>query len=334
MKSYLENMAVSSRVRLARNIDGLAFPPFAELTRPVMEFTEQATAVLRKTGRYRALVMSSLSQLEKQALIEKHLISPLMAANKTSGAALISPDERVSVMFNEEDHLRLQCITKGFDLISAFNELNQIDDKLISALPVSYDETLGFLTACPTNVGTGMRASVMMFLPALTQTQGMQRIKQDLEKVKIEVRGIFGEGTKASAYLYQISNKLSLGYSEFNIISAVMLAALSIAQAEAKAREQIIENDFAGVKDKSLRAYGLINFCHKLKMSELYDCYADIKLGEYYDFFAISNMHRFDETLSLCGKANLLLNGKGETGEEVLRAKQAKKIIGQVCKLL
>ncbi len=333
MKSYLENMAVSSRVRLARNLAHLPYPPFDDLTEPVMSFMAQATSVLRKSGRYKAYAMSALTPLQKQSLIEKHQISPLLAANKSSGAVLISADERVSVMLNEEDHLRLQCVTKGFDLVSAFCVLNEIDDRLIASLPIAYDGELGFLTACPTNVGTGMRASVMMFLPALTQTEGIQKIVRELGKAKIEVRGIFGEGTKASAYLYQISNKLSLGYSEFNLLNAVMRAALTLAEAEAKAREQVID-DYSGVKDKSLRAFGLINYCYKLKMSELYDCYASIKLGEYYDFFSISNMEKFDEMLSLCGKANLLVSGKAELGEEVLRARQAKKIITQVCKLL
>jgi len=334
MKSYIESIVVSSRIRLARNGAELPYPPHAELTENLMSFMSEITAVLRKTSRFKALTMESLSATEKHSLIEKHVISPLLAANNVSGAVLISSDERISVMLNEEDHIRLQCITGGLDLVSAFSALNELDNRLLSAVPIAFDDKLGFLTACPTNLGTGMRASIMMFLPALSKTEGIKKIVDELTKVQIEVRGIYGEGTKASAYMYQISNKLSLGYSECNIINAVTRAALSLAQAEAKARETIIENDFALVKDKSLRAYGTLNYAYKLSMKELYSLYADIKLGEYYDFFSINNKEKFDDILALCGSATLRLNGKAELGDEILRARQAKKILNQVCKVL
>jgi len=333
MKSYIESIFVSSRIRLARNGAELPYPPHDELTQELMRFMSDITAALRKTSRFRAMTMENLSATEKRSLIEKHVISPLLAANNVSGAVLISADERVSVMLNEEDHIRLQCITSGLDLISAFAVLNELDNRLISAVPIAYDDKLGFLTACPTNLGTGMRASLMMFLPALSKTEGIKKIVDELNKVQIEVRGIYGEGTKANAFMYQISNKLSLGYSECNIINAVMRAGLSLAQAESKARETLIETDFAGIKDKSMRAYGTLNYAYKLSMKELYACYADIKLGEYYDFFSINNPEKFDDILSLCGTATLSLNGKAELGDEILRARQAKKILNQVCKV-
>jgi protein arginine kinase len=173
---------------------------------------------LRSLGSFTYVPLDDLSELEKKVLVEKHLISPNLADESRNGAVILSDNESVSIMVNEEDHLRIQCLCPGFQVREAWDLANRVDDLFESQLDYAFDENRGYLTSCPTNVGTGIRASVMIHLPALVITQQINRILQAVTQVGLTVRGIYGEGSEAVGNLFQISNQITLGQTEEEII--------------------------------------------------------------------------------------------------------------------
>ena len=238
----IDNTVLSSRVRLARNVAGLPFPHKLE-SEAAFGFMKKVSDLLKNTDRFSLYLMSRLDDLRKKALVERHLISPDLTKNSRCGAVMINADESVAVMLNEEDHIREQSIVKGFDISGAYERVRRVDDRIISGVSLAYDDALGFLTSCPTNVGTGMRASVMMFLPALTRSGKMPSLVKALTAKKMTVRGIYGEGSENSGYLYQISNKISLGYGEEEILRSVNAAAVRLCEFEAEERQALYQGN-------------------------------------------------------------------------------------------
>ncbi len=335
MQNILSTTIMSSRVRLARNVKNVSFPnQIKAVDKNIFSFMQTAKDLLQSREKYDFLLMSDLTLSQKEILIERHLISPCLAKNDLCGAVMLSNDRKVSIMFNEEDHFRLQCISDGFDLVTPLQRLNKIDNLLIDNLDIAYKDDLGFLTSCLTNVGTGLRASVMMFLPALTKLNRISKVIKTLSAAKIEIRGMWGEGSKANAYMYQISNKLSLGYSENRLICAVNDAVVDLASAEIQARE-ILYKDKATILDESLRAYGTLVYAYKLTVEELFECFANIKLGAYYDIFAIYDENAFNDLLVSCLEGNIYEREKDSGIDiDILRARYVKKTITQICKVL
>ena len=217
------DIVLSSRIRLARNFADYKFPTvFSHLE--AKEIIEKMDEILNevnftKFGKIELFKIDEMQPLQKKVLVEKHLISPHLAEDSPYGACLVTENEEVSIMVNEEDHIRIQCLFPGLQLSEALEAANEVDDWLESSIHYAFDEERGYLTSCPTNVGTGLRASVMMHLPGLILTQQMNRIIPAINQLGLVVRGIYGEGSEALGNIFQISNQITLGKSEQDIVA-------------------------------------------------------------------------------------------------------------------
>lgn len=332
INSLVTNIAVSSRVRLARNINGYVFPVRAGAER-LNEIIKPVYNELSKLGKFKLYLMNGDNTVEAHALKEKHLISADLIENASSGAAIISEDETVSVMVNEEDHIREQCVLKGYNLKSAFSNLDKIDDILSKKLSFSFDNELGYLTSCPTNLGTGMRASVMLFLPAITLNKSINAIINAVGKVGITVRGVYGEGSNAEGYMYQVSNQVSLGLAETDIIKNVETTVLKICEAEQAARKTMLENDPYGVKDMVYRAYGILTNCIKINSTEFMKLIANIKLGAALNLLKINDSYVLDDLIVKVQPANITKSaGRTLSAEErdIYRADFSAKLLSEL----
>lgn len=300
-----DNIAISSRIRLARNVEGIKF--YTKLQSDVdAKYIEGAVIkTLEKYDTFNFLSLKDLSLNECNALFEQHLISKELIENKDISGVAISEDGKIIVMINEEDHIREQCIEKGFNLYKPFRRLSQIDDEILKSLPISYDEELGFITASPSNLGTGMRASVMLFLPACELSGRMDEIFARAKDNGLTIRGIYGEGSKALGYFYQISNQGSLGFDENEIIDKVSEFIYSLCNEEKEMREALIQEDYEKYRDMTLRAYGTITNCYSLQESEMMELLAKVKLGQVLGFIDISSDDKFQKLFYEGCSANL-----------------------------
>lgn len=277
------DIVLSSRIRLARNLDKVPFPTSGQeepLTK-VLEYMEQEFSGQSFNGfkDFQLAKMSDLEPIEKRVLIEKHLISPNLAENEGSGAVLISKNEQVSIMVNEEDHLRLQIYYPGLQLKTAVDTAFEIDDWIEGKIGYAFDEEKGYLTSCPTNVGTGLRASVMMHLPALTMTNQMNQIVPEINKLGLVVRGIYGEGSEALGNLYQVSNQVTLGKSEEEIIQDLTSVVRELIDSERRSREWIVQQSGIQLEDKLYRSYGILSNSRIIHSKEASKCLSDIRLA-------------------------------------------------------
>lgn len=273
------DIIVSTRVRLARNLDKYPFP--ARLNddgcQKVLEELKGAVLNSGSALNFNFKAMAELSQAEKQELSEKHLIS-LEMSQSDRGGVLISEDENMSIMMLEEDHLRLQIILGGFKLKEAWELADKVDNVIEESVNYAFSEEFGYLTACPTNTGTGMRASVMMHLPALTVTNNMSKIISSASKLGLTVRGLYGEGSKAYGNLFQVSNQVTLGVSEEEIIESLANIVAQIEKHEKDAREKLKENE--EFTDKLWRALGTLKFARIVSSSEAKSLISQVILGK------------------------------------------------------
>lgn len=325
---------ISTRIRLARNVEGFAFPHKITKTQG-KEIADRVDGALFKMDDFHRYDLDDIGETETTLLEEQYLISPALKRHKAVSSAFVSSDREVSVMVNEEDHLREQYILKGFDLYKAYERISGIDDGLNEALPFAFDRKLGYLTACPSNLGTGMRASVLMFLPALSKEQKLKGLLPALKKNGLTVRGGFGEGTKADGYTYQISNEQTLGYSEADILSHVNEVCLNLADLESRARERMLDEDEIGYRDLCLRAYGAITNCARLTEDELLAAIVKIRLGCALGFFKAESSEAFHDFVANMRPASFRTgNCKGATKEEenVVRAKIVGKVLPRLVK--
>ena len=299
MNHLTDGTIVSTRIRLARNLEGYPFPSHLKDEKQAKEIIRLISSGLNKLDDFMLYYMDGITESQANFLKENHLISPALIAKKKSGAALINEDESISVMINEEDHLREQCIVKGLHLKKAYDKISDIDNKIGNSIKFAYDEQLGYLTACPTNLGTGLRASVMLFLPALTLNGSMREVIRSISRQWLTVRGVYGEGSEAEGYMYQVSNEVTLGYSEGEIISRVEEIVRKICEIEAAERGKLKtgENKLI-VKDKCMRAYGILTNCVVLSSSELFKLAADIKLGACLGYIPIADISAIDEIVA------------------------------------
>ena len=270
-KGSEQDVFLSSRVRFARNLVDYPFEPLLA-DAAAKEICQKVSEALILHG-YEAADIKGKGDV----LAESHIISYELAEKNTPCALLSSGD--VHVMVCEEDHLRIQAIKAGFELEKAYKEASEAEALLDEKLNFAFDEKLGYLTHCPTNLGTAMRASVMMFLPALTMTSRIKGIENQLSKLGLTVRGSDGEGSGAKGCLYQISNRAGLGLSEVEIISNLKNAAKSIASAEREVREKLNEQRGDALKDKIMRSVGVLNYAYMISSEELFELYADVRLG-------------------------------------------------------
>lgn len=278
------DIVISSRVRLARNIAGIPFPHILSPSgrRQVVELVAEAIrqqAVVSEVGRLELILLTELGRLERQILVDKHLISPLQAEENGYRAVVLRPDEAVSIMVNEEDHLRIQCLSPALQLHETARLANVVDDALEDTLTYAFDERRGYLTACPTNVGTGMRASVMVHLPALVMTGQAQRVLTALSQVGLAVRGIYGEGTEALGNIFQISNQVTLGQSEEDILNNLSVVSRQIIDQEKNARDVLQKEARLRLEDRVGRAYGILTNARAVSSKEALALLSDLRLG-------------------------------------------------------
>ncbi len=277
------DIAMSTRIRLARNLTDFKFP-YSFTEDEALKVDKEISSVLLDKGNeldytFSHISIEELSQLQKEVLVEKHLISPFLVNSQRSGSVLLSENEELSIMVNEEDHLRIQSLQPGFQLQQAYKIANELDSLLEKNLSYAFHEKYGYLTSCPTNAGTGMRASVMLHLPALTMSHQIQRIIPAISRLGMVVRGIYGEGSEALGNVYQISNQLTLGKSEYEILQDLENMTEQIIQQEGKAREAIALNSPMVLEDRVYRSLGVLTHSRLLTTEEAATCLSDVRLG-------------------------------------------------------
>ncbi len=268
---------ISSRVRLARNICGYPFASRLDID-GANEIIEKISAPLESSG-FKKINFADLSPIMATSYVEKHYVSPEFASKGVPHALFLQENSGLAVMVCEEDHLRIQCILAGLSLEDAYRNALRAEKRLDEDFDFAYSEELGYLTHCPTNLGTGMRASVMMFLPALTRGGYMESLASQLSKIGLTVRGIFGEGSGSAGCMYQISNQITLGISEEETLRKLSEAIRQINESELRARQSVTGDALDRLTDRIKRAEGTLRYAHMLSTAEFIKLFADVRLG-------------------------------------------------------
>lgn len=308
------HIVISSRVRLARNLEHRPFPGWAKKTERLKILGEIKEPVdqLDEMGDAFSENLQDLTLLEKQVLVERHLISREHAAKGAGSAVVMNPAQTLSIMINEEDHLRMQSIRSGLQLMEAFDALDQVDTRLEEQLDFAFDPRLGFLTACPTNVGTGMRGSAMLHLPALMLADQMNQIIQSVNKIGFAVRGLYGEGTEAMGNLFQVSNQTTLGEKESEILERLTKIIHTIIEHEENARQVLLEKKLNVLRDQVGRAYGILTHSWSISSKEALNLLSLMRLGVDLEFFPRDNRRPVDELLMDTQPAHLQINSRSK----------------------
>ncbi len=304
-----DDIAISTRIRLARNINGIPFPSkmsvqqFKTVNAAVKKAISESDAPYAKSLKY--IAMEDVPEIERFAMAERHIISHRFASNCQNRAIIISDDESICIMLGEEDHIRIQVVLAGLQFEKAYEIADSIDSILCDGLDLAFDERIGFLTECPTNLGTGLRSSVMLHLPLIESRGEMSGLSDSISKIGLTVRGMYGEGTKALASLYQISNQVTLGISEKNAIDNLKIITLQLIKKEQQYREQL---NRIKLEDRCMRSLGILKNARILTSGELLSRLSDIKLG--------LSMGVIDRSISpikllIEGQPNMLMRSRG-----------------------
>jgi protein arginine kinase len=275
------DIVISSRVRLARNVRGRRFlVQAAELEKAELEAELRGGLSRVDFGEEMVYVpLQDASALDAEMLVERHLISRELARSEGPRAVCYSPEENVSIMVCEEDHLRLQVLRSGFQLDAAWEAADKLDDLVAKQADYAFSPRYGYLTCCPTNVGTGLRASVMMHLPALVYTKHIEKVFGAGGKMGLAVRGLYGEGTQAEGDFFQISNQVCLGVSEAEVLEKLAKIVPQFVEYERKVREQLAKSDRAALEDKVWRAYATLRSARTITSTETLEMLSAIRLG-------------------------------------------------------
>ena len=330
MKWYLEtgpegDVVISTRIRLARNIADFPFP--CKMT------TEQARTVIDKAsaalldrpaggGRFELIEMQKLTPARAMSFVEKHLVSPEFAQQREGRALLLSDDETISVMLIEEDHIRIQSMLSGMRLKEALDAAFGVDDRLDEKLPYAFDESLGYLTQCPTNLGTGLRASLMLHLPCITQSGALTSLGNTLSKLGLTIRGTYGEGTEAKGAFYQISNQVTLGISETEAIENLQSVANQIIQQERAAREAFRQY-CPQIEDRIFRSYGILRSARLMSAEEFMTLISEVRLGVTMGILDTTTLETVNTLIYETQPASLIANAGRNLdaqGRDLLRA--------------
>ncbi|MBY7141657.1 protein arginine kinase [Virgibacillus sp. NKC19-3] len=288
------DIVLSSRIRLARNFSDVSYPILAdhEKLEGIRDFIkeEYEHQSFQDYEDFSFISIPDLTAIEKRVLVEKHLISPHLSKSEHAPATIISKNEQVSVMINEEDHIRIQLYFPGLQLSKALEGAFELDDWLEEKINYAFDETRGYLTSCPTNVGTGMRASVMMHLPALAMTKQINRMIPAINQLGLVVRGIYGEGSDAQGNIFQISNQITLGKTEADIIGDLQSVVQQLIEHERNARNRIMEQSGKKLEDRIFRSFGVLDYSRIIESKEAAACLSNVRLG--IDLGLIKNVSR------------------------------------------
>lgn len=329
------DVVCSTRVRLARNLKPYPFPARAsleqkeEIKKKVRDALLSGNSILSKEFRF--LPLEDMDEEQAVSLVERHIISPEFIADRQGKGVLVSEDESLSIMLNEEDHLRIQVLREGLSLKEAAETADRLDTLLSETLPFAFDPEFGYLTQCPTNLGTGMRASFMLHLPALQESGSMARISTNLSKLGLALRGTYGEGTKVMGALYQLSNQITLGLSENEAIENLSAIAGQLIEEERRMRKQLCKNLL--LQDKITRAAGLLGSARVLPTGEFMELLSYVRLGTAQGLLqgVLSQ-----ELNALCVHAQpaTLMADQGqkltESQRDALRAQLARQVCGKI----
>ncbi|MDI3548774.1 MAG: protein arginine kinase [Halanaerobiales bacterium] len=274
------DIVLSSRIRLARNLENVPYPNRASaeekaaVSKSVIEAISQQNEI-----KLHYIDLADLPEVEREVLVEKHLISPIHAKEGMEKGVLLNDNETISVMINEEDHLRIQVLIPGLQLDKAWEIANNLDNLLEARLDFAFSENWGYLSACPTNVGTGLRASVMVHLPALNLTNNIGKVLGAVSQLRLAVRGLYGEGSESAGNIYQISNQITLGHTESDIIDNLKSVTTQIVSQERQARKLLLQEQEIEVKDRIKRSYGILKYAYRISSEEALKLLSNVKLG-------------------------------------------------------
>jgi protein arginine kinase len=270
------DIVISSRIRLARNLSGLRFPARMD-AKDRAHVIDLVGAAFRGNGV--RFDLDSASSIDRAFLVERRLISKELAGGEGARAVFFGHSEAVSIMVNEEDHLRIQCIRSGFDLDRAWRAISRVDRALQTQIPMAFHDTLGFLTSCPTNVGTGMRVSVMLHLPALTMKDHIGRVQRAVDSMNLAMRGLYGEGTQPAGDFYQISNQATLGRSETELVATLRQLVPPILRWERGTRDAMLAEERPAVEDRIARAVATLRAAKQITVEETLSHLSMLRLG-------------------------------------------------------
>ena len=314
-----DDIAISSRIRLARNIGKYPFPCAAspEELQEICDAVSVAAEESEALGGKEMLVFypPEMSGIDRQILLERRLASKEFISKPEARRLFVCPHEECSLMVNEEDQLRMQSIRPGSQLREVWHDITRMDDELGSRLDYAFDEQLGFLTSCPTNLGTGMRASVMLHLPGLVLTGQIAPTIQGINKLHMAVRGIFGEGSDNSGNFFQISNQSTLGESELKIIDELDSVIRQLILQEKNARRTLLDHDRYSILDHVGRSYGLLRHSYKLTLEEALQSLSGLRIGVDMGLFSNIDIHKVNELFITIGSAHLRKNLPEEVSE-------------------
>lgn len=283
-----QDVVFSSRIRLARNLNDFPFPEQlnTEGQKQVIDKIDSvlsAGPVEQELGKLHTVRLKELPAIQRQVFVEKHVISPQHAdvSGDSAKAVILRDDEAIAIMVNEEDHLRIQVLLPGLQLVEAFNLASKVDDAIEAFIPYGFDEKFGYLTCCPTNAGTGLRASVMVHLPGLAMTQQIGKILRAFSQVGLAVRGSYGEGTEAKGNLYQVSNQITLGRSESDIIKDLSMVTKKLIEQERATRDFLTQNHETELrlKDRICRSFGILSHARIITTGEALGLLSDLRMG-------------------------------------------------------
>lgn len=324
------DMVISSRIRLARNLRDYPFISSSEKEER-LRIWERVTESGRLMSSFRDSFiyrLSELSEIDQFFMLECHLISREMLNALEGRGVIVNQKKTVSVMVNEEDHLRMQIVLSGLNLTTAWFELNGIDDNFSKMVPFAFDTKLGYLTACPTNVGTGMRASLLMHLPGLVLTKQIRRVFNSLGQLGLTVRGLYGEGSDIKGNLFQISNQITLGRSEMDLMEELERAAQKILESETKARDVMMSNARQHIEDKIWRAYGIMSNARLISSDEVINLSSGVRLGISLGIIKDLSIQQLNELVLNSQPAHLqsIMGEEIDTSErDFFRARQIRK---------
>ncbi|MEQ9407867.1 MAG: protein arginine kinase [Fuerstiella sp.] len=275
------DIVISTRIRLARNVAGYPFMSRADddIRRQLVDSLRNTISSTDVGGSLQFVDVAALDDIDGQLLVERQLISRELAQGEGPRGVMIGQGEHVSIMLNEEDHLRMQMLHSGLALQPAWNEINALDNALESRISFAFDEQLGYLTACPTNVGTGIRVSVMLHLPALRITREIQKVHQAAQKINLAVRGLYGEGSQAMGDFYQISNQMTLGCSEQDLLNNLAEVVPNILGYERRVRDLLCRDNKAQLEDQIARAMGILTSAKSISSEETMHLLSSVRLG-------------------------------------------------------
>jgi len=300
-------MVISTRIRLARNLQHVPFTHRArdEQLQGVLMSVAGAARQAEAFTNGVLLRMNEIGPIERQMLVERRLVSHELGDGSRPRGLLLAEREGLALMLNEEDHLRLQALTPGFQLAEAWARADAADDQLDQALDFAFSEEIGYLTACPTNAGTGLRASVLIHLPALVLLDEIQRVLKSIMQVGLNVRGLYGEHSEVMGNLFQISNQTTLGRSERDAIESLERVSRQIIDTEERARERMMRDARVQIEDKVWRAYGTLRFCRSIHSREVINLCSAVRLGVALGMPGLCRLNVLNELLVVTQPAHL-----------------------------